>query len=274
MQPAGSSDGSVAAEAGEPTIVRCFGEPCGVPAAPTLQLRLPAGQRLASVIWKDGLNRTIHVESGADLAAAADAAAAAGADSWTTAAVALPAQLPIEESSGELAPTCSGSPACPLAQRRYTALVLAADGRHSSVAVELAPANLIAHQVSLRYKHYEPQRLTYEQGSLLLPYPGASSFSGVALFDSSGTPLQLARSGSAVVSGSSLPDTLCSRQWSLTAMLRVGDKALQAAGQAQVGGTCWSCREGWPLQSQECHIALLAVRWRARAPAEEHTPFT
>lgn len=253
MQPGGGDEGSMAAEAsessmaaeaGEPIVVRCFGEPCGVPAAPVLQLRLPVGQRLASVIWKDGLNRTIHAEAGAELAAAADAAAAAGADSWTTAAVALPSQYPLEESSGELAPSCSGSPSCQQAQRRYMALVLAPDGRHSSVAVELAPANLIAHQVSLRYKHYEPHQLTYEQGSLLLPHPGASSFSGVALFDStgSGTPLQLARSSSAMVSGSSLPDTHCSQQWSLSIMLRIGDQALAAASQAQVGCTCcWSC---------------------------------
>lgn len=211
-------------------------EACGVPATPVLRLRLPAGQRLSSVIWKDGLNRTIHVESSASLAAAADAAAAAGSDSWTTAAVALPAQHPIEESSGELAPSCSGSAACQQAQRQYWALVLAPDGRHSSVVVQLAPGNLIAHQISLRYKHYEPNQLTHEQGSLLLPHPGAASLSGVALFDSPGTPLQLARAGSAVVSGSSLPDTRCSRQWSLSTMLRVNQDTLQAAGEAQVGG--------------------------------------
>lgn len=232
MQPAGDSDGSMAAEAGDGSGTS--GSTCGVPAAPVLRLRLPAGQRLSSVIWKDGLNRTVHVESGDSLAAAADAAAAAGADSWTTAAVALPAQYPIRESSGELAAGCLGPTVCQLAQRQYRALLLAPDGRHSSVAVQLAPANLVAQQIGLRYKHCEPNRLTEEQGSLLLPHPGASSLAGATLFDGSSTQLQLARASSAVVSGGSLPDTRCSRQWSLSAMLRIGDKALQAASQAQV----------------------------------------
>ena len=254
MQPSGTSEGSMAAGGGTTDAASA----CGVPAAPALRLRLPAGQQLSSVIWKDSLNRTVHVESGASLAAAAEAAAAAGADSWSTAAVALPALHPLEETSGDPAPGCSGSPACQQAQRRYTALVLAPDGRHSSVAVALAPATLLAQPLSLQYKHYERQQLTHEQDSLLLPNPGAGSLLGTTLFDGGSAALQLARAGSAVVSGSSLPDTRCSRQWSLSLLLRLSGDALRAAGQAQVGtgaGAAHSASTGLWHRGLPCRCA-------------------
>lgn len=221
---------------------------CGVPAAPTLRLRLPVGQQLSSVIFKDGLNRTVHQESSASLAAASSAAAASGASHWTTAAVALPALHPFTEASSDQAPGCSsGDAACQAAQRWWSALLLAPDGRHSRADISAAPATLAGQQLSVRYKHYEQQRLTYREDSLTVPlsWPsmessgaaGAGVPAGVALYDSGrdGQPLPLAHSTAAVVAGGSLPSSACSRQWSLSLQLSLSAAAATAAAQSKVG---------------------------------------
>lgn len=249
MQPLDTSTGQVATGAQQPVAAAC-----GVPAAPTLRLRLPAGQRLASVIWKDSLNRTVHVEDAASLAAAATAGA--GAATWTTAGVALPPLYPLSESSADGAPGCSARDgACQLAARTYTALLLAPDGRYSRAEVRAAAPSLAGQQLSVRHKHYELHQLTYEQHSLTLPLgwraasEGNSAPAGVTLFDAAATraqPLLLAHCSAAVVAGSSLPSSTCSKQWTLALQLGVSGAALAAAARQAGGQMLLSVDDGCP----------------------------
>lgn len=154
LQPLSSSAGQLAADGGA-------SGGASVAAGPTLRLRLPPGQQLSSVIWKDGMNRTVLVQSGAELAAAA--ASSAGNDSWATGAVTLPPLLPLAASSAAPPLSCSGSGgAC---QPRYSVVLLAPDGRHARA--DITP--LGGQQLSMRHKYYEASQLTYSQASLTMP---------------------------------------------------------------------------------------------------------
>lgn len=240
MQPGDGSGGQLAAGDGAAAAASC-----GVPAAPTLRLRLPAGQQLSSVVWRDALNRTVAVQSGATLTAAAAAAgAASSAATWTTPAVPLPALYPFAESSHDPAAGCdAGLASCQLAQRRYSVRLLAPDGRHSVAAISAAPLTLAGAQLSIQVKHYEPHQLTQEQRSLSLPlgWPSADSATaasvpedtfpaGIVIYDASGgAELALKDSQDAVVTGSSLPASGCSQQWTLSLQLSLTGTALAAA---------------------------------------------
>ena len=198
----GSGSGSALSGAG-------IHEGCAVAATPTLRLRLPAGQQLSSVIWRDGLNRTIHVDSAASLAAAMSSEA-----DWTTAAVTLPLPEPLQESSADPAAACSAA-ACDQLQRSVSVALVAADGRHSRADITLAPATLAGQEMAVRVKYYERTRLTYKHTTSRLPlaWPAggggsanASAIVGVALYDGSRSqPLQLSRSGGAAIVGTACP---------------------------------------------------------------------
>lgn len=240
MQPTATDSPAGQLVAGDGSAPAPAAGACGVPAAPTLRLRLPAGQQLSSVIWRDSLNRTVHVQSGASLAAVASTDGP-----WTTAAVALPPLYPFTESSTDPAVACT-APACQQLQRRYSVLVLAADGRHSRADLALSPGSLGGQRLAITYKHYERHSLSFEQGSLHIPlgWPAAAggnasatgSPAGVAIFAGSrSAPLQLGKSSAAVVRGGSLPDSSCSQQWSLSLQLSVRDDAIAAAAK-QAGG--------------------------------------
>ena len=225
---------------------------CGVPAAPALRLRLPAGQRLASVVWLDSLNRTVAVQSGAELAAAASDTAP-----WTTPAVALPPLYPFAESSSDPSAGCSPDAAtCQAQQRSYTVLLLAPDGRHARATITAAPVTLDGQQLEVSYKFYERRQLSYSRASLAVPLawpaplptgaPAGSSSSsssssipaGVVIYDAAaaadGRPLQLRDSAAAVVPGGSLRGSECSRQWSLSMEVDVEGAELAAAAREQV----------------------------------------
>ncbi|KAL4449525.1 hypothetical protein ABPG77_007169 [Micractinium sp. CCAP 211/92] len=284
MQPGDGSGGQLAAGDGAAAAASC-----GVPAAPTLRLRLPAGQQLSSVVWRDALNRTVAVQSGASLAAAAAAAgAASSAATWTTPAVTLPALYPFAESSHDPAAGCdAGLASCQLAQRRYSVRLLAPDGRHSVAAISAAPPTLAGTQLSIQVKHYEPQQLTQERRSLSLPLgwpsadsaaaasaPGVTFPAGVVLYNASGgAELALKDSQDAVVTGSSLPASGCSQQWTLSLQLSLTSTALAAAAAQQQGQVLLSVDGGLPSLSLGPSLLpgtpaspALWLRWGGAAP--------
>lgn len=267
MQPGASSVGQLTARG-----VGAGVDSCGVPAAPTLHLRLPAGQQLSSIVWRDALNHTVSVQSGASLAAAASSVdASTPAATWTTAAVTLPALYPFAESSNDPSASCdAGRTTCQLAQRRYSVRLLAPDGRHSMAVITAPPPTLAGQQLSISVKHYEPQQLSQEQRSLTLPlgWPSAGTTAedagsgggppaGVVIYDASGgAELALKDSRDAVVQGSSLPASACSQQWTLSMQLSLSGAALAAAaaqgqasdlrkaGRVARGATRWHALHG------------------------------
>ncbi|KAL4443898.1 hypothetical protein ABPG75_011635 [Micractinium tetrahymenae] len=288
MQPGVGSVGQIAAgsEAGD---AGCGG--CGVPATPTLRLRLPAGQQLSSVVWRDALNRTVAVQSGASLAAAASTAGAdSSATMWTTPALTLPPLHPFAESASDPAASCDAScTACQQAQQRYSVRLLAPDGRHSLAAVLAAPPTLAGQHLSITVKHYEPQRLTLEQRSLTLPlgWPAAGSTAtaagpgeadaypgGVVIYDASGgAELVLKDSWDAVVPGSSLPASACSQQWTVSLQLSLTGAVLTAAAAQQQGQVLLSVDGGLPSVSLGPSLLpgspaspALWLRWGGAAP--------
>ena len=219
---------------------------CGVPLSPpAVHLRLPAREALSSVIWRDSQNRTLLVQTSAELSLAA-----AAGSGWVTAAVALPPQYPPQQSSACAAPSPSPSPSpsCQQAQRRYSVLLLAPDGRHSRADLVYSPASISTGApgtLHVRYKHYEASQLSFASETLALPFAwpaagGAAGPGGVTLFDASaaaGQPLQLRQAGQAVFAGADLlaSSTQCSQQYSLAMLLTISGSALRDAAQSPGG---------------------------------------
>lgn len=239
MQPLDGSTGRVAPATDSAS--------CGASSssALALRLRLPANQRLSSVIWKDCLNRTVHVQTAIDFEAARSAAASSGATHYTTAAVALPHLYPFAESSADPAVGCTGA-ACEQLQRRYSVLLLSPDGRHSRADVTVAPSKLNGQRVLVRLLHYEQHQLTFEDQDFTLPASAASTAAGVTLYDAAvpGQALPLGRSG-LVAPAASLPSSACG-QWSLTLQLNISPAALSVALRHPGGHTIVSVDGGFP----------------------------
>ena len=141
LQPSAGGSGTLASEG------RDSGAACGQPLR--LRLQLPAEQQLSSVIWKDGLNRTLHVQTGASLAGGASLAAGG----WATADVELPAA------------SVSGG-------GHYSVLVLAPDGRHTRADFSLESATNSG-QLAVRFKYYSSRQLSYARQTLALSWPQA-----------------------------------------------------------------------------------------------------
>ncbi|KAL4855201.1 Calponin y domain-containing protein [Chlorella vulgaris] len=157
LQPLPSAEGQLAGVDGGSTGLPS----CGASLAPSLLLRLPAGQLLTSVIWKDNLNRTLLVQTGDNLVAAFSST-----DSWTTPAITLPALRPLAASSGDGALGCESSGACPL---QYSVLVLAPDGRFARATVAPTGSTQLGQQFSVQVKHYEKLQLSWSASSFSIP---------------------------------------------------------------------------------------------------------
>ena len=112
---------------------------CGAAARPVMRVQVDPGWQVASVVWKDNLNRTF----------------AAGPE-VLTAGLPLPAAL--DESSGPPpTPTCSAG-SCMAIQQRYSVHVLAEDGSHSGAFFSFSNGSL-----QVTYKNYDADTITLRE---------------------------------------------------------------------------------------------------------------
>ena len=198
---------------------------CGLAGAPTATLRLPTdGTEIAAVVWKDALNRTFFKTQ--------------PAPEQREVAVALPPKvdLPAPQSSGLPAYACTGA-ACP--GHTYSVHVLAADGRHTRAEVTVRSASLAGTELTVSYKYYEQDALSFEEQSTTVPptLDGAGALAVELVQGGSGRGLREGPLEFAV------PDTSCSQQWTATARL---DLTQPAALQVRGGGAAKATRP-WPM---------------------------
>ncbi|WIA29149.1 hypothetical protein OEZ86_011660 [Tetradesmus obliquus] len=180
------------------------GDQCGFPVTPSLQLVLPDGVEVITIVWRDNLNRTVALD---------------------TTAVQLPPLAPLMEASVANTEQCNSG-----CDWSYHVKILAADGAQTQIDMSFSSASLSALQMTATYSYYlkrsilqarelhsipvvrqPPQRTTSSQGQQLLSQPATLDALAQQVF------------GANVI-----PDSTCSKQWSLSLNLDVPASALEA----------------------------------------------
>ncbi|KAF6266656.1 hypothetical protein COO60DRAFT_1623446 [Scenedesmus sp. NREL 46B-D3] len=179
------------------------GGQCGFPVTPRLQLVLPDGADIISIVWRDNLNRTVALD---------------------TMQVHLPPLAPLVEASVANTEQCNSG-----CDWSYHVKVLASDGAQTQIDMSFGSASLSTLQMTATYSYYlrrtilqarefhsipvvrqPPRQPTAAQGQQLLSQP---------------TPLDaLAQQ---VFGADVLPDSTCSNQWSLSLTLDVPAAAIE-----------------------------------------------
>jgi hypothetical protein len=207
-----SGGGSGTLTSGGPDSAAACGQPL------RLKLQVPAGQQLSSVIWKDALNRTLHVQTGSSLAGGANLAGAG----WATAEVELPATSEGVSGGGH-----------------YSVLVLAPDGRHARADISLESATNSG-QLAVRFKYYSSRQLSYDQQALVLSWPQAHAPCPTDRVSTQEGQGQVASSVSDSSKAGGLPIAVLGAA--------AGGGAVLLA--AIVAGCCWHCRRRRRHQQQ------------------------
>ncbi|GMH43936.1 hypothetical protein BSKO_11870 [Bryopsis sp. KO-2023] len=171
---------------------------CGFHLQPRLEAVFPDGTSPVAIIWKDNLNQTFAIDESI---------------------VKLPPLATLEESSTVGATKCSTG--CPTS---YSVKVASADGRHARAEITMTTQSFNKYAMDVKYTFYDQGGIRYVKKSEevdIIKRMGTNPLTprGVHLFGDENLAPLLASSKKIEVQ--SLPSIQCSKQWTLTFLMKV-----------------------------------------------------